>query len=240
MNFSIFFENQFSVLTFIENQHTLVRYSFYRTNKRSFEMDSSISEKAPNNKEDIMNVAKELFIRYGLKKTTMDEIASGTRKSKTTIYQYFNNKEEILEQILVSEGRSLMNSMIKEINKETNSVSELKTYIRMALNESKKKILLYSLVRGELKETLFNNYRLKNEIDTIEIELVRNILMNGINSGQFSSKFKDHIEQLAYFIANFTRGLVIQLVMDDVTGKNNHNYEDSDIFIDIFTKGLKD
>ncbi|HQO10087.1 MAG TPA: TetR/AcrR family transcriptional regulator [Clostridiales bacterium] len=203
-------------------------------------MSDTTNNKTNEIKDDIMNVAKELFIRYGLKKTTMDEIATGTRKSKTTIYQYFNNKEEILELILISEGRSLMNSIMKEINKDTNSVSELKTYIRMALNESKKKILLYSLVRGELKEALFNNYRLKNEIDTIEIELVRNILINGINSGQFSSKFKNHIDQLAYFITNFTRGLVIQLVMDDVTGKNSHNYEDSDIFVDIFTKGLKD
>jgi AcrR family transcriptional regulator len=203
-------------------------------------MNGSVSEKTPDSKEDIMNAAKELFIKFGLKKTTIDEIASVTKKSKTTIYQYFKNKEEILGQILVNEGRNLINSIIKEINKETNSVSELKTYIKMTLTESKKKILLFSLIKGELKETLFNNYKLKNELDAIEVEMVRNILINGINSKQFSSRYMNHVDQLAYFITNFSRGLVIQLIMDGDSGNNTHSYEDSDIFVDIFTKGLKD
>jgi AcrR family transcriptional regulator len=191
------------------------------------------------NKLEIMKVATELFQQFGLKKTTIDDIASNAKKSKTTIYQYFKSKEEILEEILVNEGHNLMNTIIKEINKETNSISELKTYIKMTLTESKKKILFFSLIKGELKESLFNNYKLKKELDMIEIGLVQNILTNGINSNQFSSKYKNHVDQLAYFITNFTRGLVIQLIISDDSGNTNHNYDNSEIFVDIFTKGLQ-
>jgi hypothetical protein len=110
----------------------------------------------------------------------------------------------------------------------------------MTLTESKKKILFFSLIKGELKESLFNNYKLKKEMDMIEIELVKNILTNAINSKQFSAKYKKHVDQLAYFITNFTRDLVIQLLLNDDSGNNTHSYEDSDIFVDIFTKKLKD
>ncbi len=40
--------------------------------------------------------AGELFSRYGYKKTTMDDIADALQKGKSSIYYYFQNKEDIL------------------------------------------------------------------------------------------------------------------------------------------------
>ncbi|HXL00524.1 MAG TPA: TetR/AcrR family transcriptional regulator [Dysgonamonadaceae bacterium] len=40
--------------------------------------------------------AGELFGRYGYKKTTMDDIADALQKGKSSIYYYFQNKEDIL------------------------------------------------------------------------------------------------------------------------------------------------
>lgn len=44
----------------------------------------------------ILDAAERLFVRYGFKKTTMDEIAAEAGVGKGTIYSYFRSKEELL------------------------------------------------------------------------------------------------------------------------------------------------
>ena len=48
-------------------------------------------------KDDILKTAAELFLTYGFKSVTMDEIANALGMSKKTIYQYFENKNVLVE-----------------------------------------------------------------------------------------------------------------------------------------------
>lgn len=47
-------------------------------------------------KENIIITAENLFIRYGFKRVTMDDIAREMAISKKTIYQFFKDKNEIV------------------------------------------------------------------------------------------------------------------------------------------------
>jgi AcrR family transcriptional regulator len=51
-------------------------------------------------KERIQEKATELFRRYGIKSITMDEIAGQLGISKKTIYQYFADKDELVDAII--------------------------------------------------------------------------------------------------------------------------------------------
>ncbi|HLX90184.1 MAG TPA: TetR/AcrR family transcriptional regulator [Puia sp.] len=53
-----------------------------------------------NNKERILQKATDLFMRYGIRSITMDEIAAQLGISKKTIYQYFTDKDEIVEAVV--------------------------------------------------------------------------------------------------------------------------------------------
>jgi AcrR family transcriptional regulator len=55
-------------------------------------------------KEKILDVAAKLIQQYGLKKFTVDEIASQLKISKKTIYKYFESKDDLI--------RSYFNSVI--------------------------------------------------------------------------------------------------------------------------------
>jgi AcrR family transcriptional regulator len=52
-----------------------------------------------NQKEDIIRGSAELFMRYGVKSITMDEIARHLAVSKKTIYQYFADKDELVMEV---------------------------------------------------------------------------------------------------------------------------------------------
>ncbi len=69
-------------------------------------------------KEIIMKAVAENIQRYGLRKFTMDQIASTLKTSKKTIYKYFKSKDDIIveyfNEIIESDRKYTIESMEKE------------------------------------------------------------------------------------------------------------------------------
>lgn len=57
-------------------------------------------------RDKILKVADELFIKYGVKNVTMDDIAKELSISKKTIYQFFKDKNEIVKEFTLSQCTS--------------------------------------------------------------------------------------------------------------------------------------
>lgn len=51
-------------------------------------------------RDRIREQAKQLFFKYGIRSVSMDDIAVGLGMSKKTIYQYFSDKDELVEAIV--------------------------------------------------------------------------------------------------------------------------------------------
>ncbi|MEO7210533.1 MAG: TetR/AcrR family transcriptional regulator [Chitinophagaceae bacterium] len=68
--------------------------------------------------------ARELFMRYGFKAITMDEIASHLGTSKKTIYQYYSDKKELVNVIIGNQLKILQDDILK-LQNSFNPVSEV-------------------------------------------------------------------------------------------------------------------
>lgn len=53
-------------------------------------------------KEKILNSAQELFIQYGIRSVTMDDVARDASMSKKTLYQYFDNKDSLVTEVALN------------------------------------------------------------------------------------------------------------------------------------------
>src|SRR5579859_5118500 len=51
-------------------------------------------------KERILAKAADLFMRYGIRSITMDEIAAQLGISKKTIYQFFTDKDDMVQAVI--------------------------------------------------------------------------------------------------------------------------------------------
>src|SRR6266446_2059660 len=51
-------------------------------------------------KERILQKAHELFMRYGVRSVSMDDIAAQLGMSKKTVYQFYTDKEELVDAVL--------------------------------------------------------------------------------------------------------------------------------------------
>lgn len=66
-----------------------------------------------NTKVRIREKAKELFLRYGIRSVSMDDIANQLGMSKKTIYQYFTDKNELVDAVVDVEVTDMQSDCMK-------------------------------------------------------------------------------------------------------------------------------
>ncbi len=54
-------------------------------------------------RQRILDIAAGVFQRFGFSKTTMDDIAHGIERRKSTLYYYFQSKDEVFEAVVSKE-----------------------------------------------------------------------------------------------------------------------------------------
>ncbi|TDW99927.1 TetR family transcriptional regulator [Dinghuibacter silviterrae] len=75
-------------------------------------------------KERIQEKATELFMRFGVKSITMDEIASQLGVSKKTIYQYFADKEELVQSMIDRKLQASREECMRVVGSGENAIHE--------------------------------------------------------------------------------------------------------------------
>ena len=69
---------------------------------------------------EITDAAEKCFFKKGYDKTTMDEIAAQLELTKTAIYRYFENKEDLYFSVAVRSVKILNKMMIEEFSSQNN------------------------------------------------------------------------------------------------------------------------
>jgi TetR/AcrR family transcriptional regulator, cholesterol catabolism regulator len=81
--------------------------------------------------QHILEQARKLYVRYGIKSVTMDDVAQHLCISKKTLYEHFKDKEDLVRSILVHDS-SIHHKIHHEIfSKNLNAVEELLEVYRM-------------------------------------------------------------------------------------------------------------
>ncbi len=97
--------------------------------------------------QQILAKSTELFIKYGLKNLTMDEIARELGMSKKTIYQYCENKAELIEK-----------SMRAHIKKEECDLVLIEGKAKNAIDET---LLMFEYIMDHIRG-VSGNYDIRN------------------------------------------------------------------------------
>ncbi len=76
-------------------------------------------------KENIIAGASELFLRYGIKSISMDDIAKHLSISKKTIYQHFEDKDQLVLSVVEHEMKKDVERLTKITENSENILEEL-------------------------------------------------------------------------------------------------------------------
>ena len=136
-------------------------------------------------RNQVLTLAKKRFERFGFNKTTVDEIAKDASISKRTLYQEFESKEKILEELFMFEALSVRKAILNQIKKIVEPAERLQTYIRLAIKYLNHNPFIVSVLHDE--SGFFAPF-LRDKPCIIEEgieEIFVNILKEGVKKGVF-------------------------------------------------------
>jgi AcrR family transcriptional regulator len=154
-------------------------------------------------KSEILVEAQRLFQQFGLKKTTMDEIAEACGKAKSTLYHYFKSKDEVFDAVIQLEMLNLRQFVKNKVEEHKTMLDKIKTYVIEFHKEVVNKVNLYRLIRQDSKSFGFAKDKFLKMMEFEQSYIVR-ILEDGFDAGEYNTSGKEDIPWIAeMFLASF-------------------------------------
>jgi AcrR family transcriptional regulator len=126
--------------------------------------------------ERILHKSHELFMRYGIRSVSMDEIAAHLGISKKTIYQFYEDKDALVEDVIKIEIDRNETECASQQNSSDNAIHEVLLAVNMMeeLLKVMNPAVIYELEKYHSKAyKKLNDHKAKFLYDTIKENLER-------------------------------------------------------------------
>ncbi len=135
--------------------------------------------------ESILNTAKKMFGRYGLQKTSLDEIARMARVAKATIYNYFGSKDRVYLEVLRREANEIVEKISFSVSQEVLPGDKVVAFARAKFQYMHQAINILNLDRDGIEKVLPKAESIRSELFEREVDIIRSILEEGVGKGIF-------------------------------------------------------
>ncbi len=172
-------------------------------------MDSAENAKILSRKErekfarqqDILNAARDLFIRKGFHNTTLEEIAHHAEFGKGTIYNYFGSKEELFYGIIEQLGAETFELIKSALATPGGAREKLTAYAKAIIAQARSHTDLFRLIFQEMHRAESPEYKEKlKQLDVRRkesLELALQPIREDIQAGKIRAI--DPVKMIALF-----------------------------------------
>lgn len=148
-------------------------------------------------KNRILNTARELFLKHGFTKVSIDEIASKIGMSKKTIYKYYPSKDDLVSAVTETTLAEIdfgYCSIVEDSNLDfVEKLRKMMTYIGLHLSKLSLPII------DDLKRNAPHIWKNISEYRTKKIyENFGSLIREGRNKGIFRDDIDEHLVMLIY------------------------------------------
>jgi AcrR family transcriptional regulator len=168
--------------------------------------------------KQIIQAAQQLFQIHGLQKVTMDDVARETGRSRSSLYYYYKNKEEILDAAIDVEMREIFTEISQAVDQATDFEKKINTYCLNRLKISQKRKLFYNMIdsgmnAGEMSDYMKVRNIMHHRFRQLEIPLLRQILNFGIEKGQIRAMDQKEQDALILVLLSSLQGFKKEMTL---------------------------
>jgi AcrR family transcriptional regulator len=133
----------------------------------------------------ILDAGKKRFKRFGVKKTTMDEICGDVGLSKKTVYEIFRSKDELFVSLFIRETLKVRRLFLKEVGHIDDPLERILQLFRVAVNYFRHESFWVQVLKDEdglYAPFLREKYR--RQVEEGILDILAGILEQGIAKGE--------------------------------------------------------
>ncbi len=187
-----------------------------------------------NNEQKVMIVAAAttLFSRFGLEKTTMEDIAKAVKKKKSSLYYYFKNKEQVFAEVIEKEIAGLEATITHAIEKEKDPQNKFRTFVDTRLKYLHEKSDQYTTIKDEYLQHYAFIENLTIDYSHWEIATIKHIVEYGQEKGVFAMTDSDTISRALFFaLKGLEYPWIINLTREEIK-------KSVEVLVNILLKGI--
>ncbi len=173
-------------------------------------------------RQQVIEVARQLFARFGVQHTTMNDIADAAKKGRRTLYTYFKSKEDVVNAVVETELGELRREI--EIAQRLNIAPEEKLFnlIRVHLETMKKVVLRNGSLRAEFFRDIWLVEKARQSFDLYERKVIAKILTQGVSRDVFEIP---HIPTMSYLLQNAIKGMEVPFICGQISPNKVDSFE---------------
>ncbi len=161
-----------------------------------------------SSQQTIIERAGELFLRYGIRSVTMDDVANDLGISKKTLYQYVENKSDLIRQVILSKKEKDIQAFEAIRTNSSNAIEEvldMATYMSETLRKVSPAIM-YDLQKY-YKESWC-------EMEEMRKQHSYKLIKSNIEQGKEQGFYR--LDADADIVARLHVGSIVQIVHDNL------------------------
>jgi TetR/AcrR family transcriptional regulator, biofilm operon repressor len=135
-------------------------------------------------KDNIGKAAMQCFARFGLEKTTLDDIARSVGLNKASLYYYYRNKEDIFLEAAVKEGEHFIQQLEARTLQKKGTQNRVLFYLQERIQYYMHVLNMNNISVETLNKLLPRFFELYEHVTRQEIQFVTGLLQAGIREGE--------------------------------------------------------
>ena len=138
-------------------------------------------------KEKLIDAMASTMTKYGVKKTTLEDIGRAVGVSKAAVLYHFHSKEELIVAVIDAEYERFLGWLQEGIDRESTAEGKLHAFGFLRFRFIGERMRAYGEVTREILESVMPLVRQSVARNRErELDLLRGILADGMASGEFA------------------------------------------------------
>lgn len=152
--------------------------------------------------DKICNTTEKMFLRYGIKSITMDDVAKELAISKKTLYQYVTDKDDLVKKTILLHLHTMDYVCMNVCKSEENAIDQILKIAEMMINAHKEvnPTLIFDLKKFHPESyrifTEHREFQLQKQIkENLNLGITQNLYRDDINISLTTGFYMALIEQ---------------------------------------------
>ncbi len=191
------------------------------------------SAPADNTRGSLLEAAERRFLRFGVRKTTMDEVAREAGVSRTTLYAHFRNKKDLYASLLQQDSEAFIREASGVLATDMSAGKKIRRIVEITRHTYARNHVMRMALACDVEMSLEPVAdAFTREQEQRIIELLRQVLEEGVAEGSLRAVDTERVAYLMFHLGRF-------LVDRETSGAGDYPFDEIvSLMDDVFARGI--
>jgi AcrR family transcriptional regulator len=199
----------------------------------SVESDRLPARPPDSTRDAILEAARRRFLRFGPRKTTIDEVAREAGCSRTTLYAHFRNKEDLYRSLLEQDAEAFIREASAVLEAGGSARRKIRRIVEITRRTYARNHVMRLALAGDSEMTLEPvAHAFTRDQERRIVDLLRRVLEQGVAEGSLRSIDPERVAYLMFHLGSF-------LVERETSGIADYDFDEiMSVMDDVFSRGI--